>query len=258
MKITNVVVSGLVESILASGFPMAKSFDELEFDRRKNLLQGYLSGAVFNKEVVEWCEKQMKRARTLASCEGGESHDCYLCGINVSFNVTAPRYWFPEEQRYHFADIVSSSSTMHCLKRNVDRMKSDPACIKEYFSPKSDIRVVNAVLEVAGEILDDTSISDNERIERLKAILPEGYLQTCRITTNYRQLKTWYRQRHNHRLSEWREMCEWILSLPLFRELIDKEFQGDEEYWKTQMKFDEIDRKAHEAWKKERMKNAGL
>lgn len=219
MKITNVVVSGLAESILASGFPMAKSFDENDYDNKKILLQKYFMNGQMSDDDKAWCEKQMKRAMTLASCDGGESHDCYLCGIGVSFNVTAPRYWFPEEQRYHFADIVSSTSTMHCLRKNIDAMKADPSAINRYFCDKTDRRVIDVVLDVALEIMENDDLDDNDKVERLKAILPEGYMQTCRITTNYRQLKTWVRQRSNHRLSEWRVMCDWIKTLPFFNEL---------------------------------------
>ena len=40
------------------------------------------------------------------------------------------------------------------------------------------------------------------------------------MTTNYSQLKTMYVQRHNHRLPEWREFCEYMKNnLPLFKEL---------------------------------------
>ena len=43
---------------------------------------------------------------------------------------------------------------------------------------------------------------------------PAGFTYTMRITTNYRQLKTIYRQRRTHRLKEWVEFCQWIESLP--------------------------------------------
>jgi len=43
---------------------------------------------------------------------------------------------------------------------------------------------------------------------------PTGMKLTARITTNYRQLKTIYKQRRDHRLPEWRAFCEWIRSLP--------------------------------------------
>ena len=50
--------------------------------------------------------------------------------------------------------------------------------------------------------------------------IPTGFRLTARMTTNYRQLKTIYYQRKKHRLPEWREFCEWIETLPKFRELI--------------------------------------
>ena len=34
------------------------------------------------------------------------------------------------------------------------------------------------------------------------------------MTTNYRQLKTIYRQRKNHALPEWKAFCKWIETLP--------------------------------------------
>ena len=39
------------------------------------------------------------------------------------------------------------------------------------------------------------------------------------MTTNYRQLKTMYYQRKNHRLPEWRELTKWMLTLIRFKEL---------------------------------------
>ena len=49
---------------------------------------------------------------------------------------------------------------------------------------------------------------------------PCGFKLTAAMTTNYRQLKTIYYQRKNHKLPEWREFCEQIEQLPYFKELI--------------------------------------
>ena len=43
---------------------------------------------------------------------------------------------------------------------------------------------------------------------------------TGRVTTNYLQLMNIYSQRHNHRLPEWREFCQELLELPMFKELL--------------------------------------
>ena len=49
---------------------------------------------------------------------------------------------------------------------------------------------------------------------------PTGLNLTARMTTNYRQLKTIYSQRRNHKLPEWREFCKWIETLPYVKEFI--------------------------------------
>ena len=237
MKITNVEVHGLEDAILASGFAFRSDFDPDKISDQKSLLMAYLCGRggetisfrVLTDEEFEWCEKQVKRLKTLGSCEGGESHDCALCGITVSFDMTCPRLVMPEIQRYHFMDIVTASSTMHCLKRNVNAMLADESKINDFFCDYTDHRVVKAFLEVAKELLDNLpddrekwDSGTNETVARLKAILPEGYLQTTHIVTNYRQLKTWVRQRSAHPLQEWREVCKWIHTLPLFDFLTEK------------------------------------
>ena len=43
---------------------------------------------------------------------------------------------------------------------------------------------------------------------------PAGFRLTARMTTNYRQLKTIYKQRRTHRLPEWQAVCDWIETLP--------------------------------------------
>ena len=49
---------------------------------------------------------------------------------------------------------------------------------------------------------------------------PCGFRLTAKMTTNYRQLKTIYSQRKNHRLPEWRAFCRWIETLPMFKEYV--------------------------------------
>ena len=40
------------------------------------------------------------------------------------------------------------------------------------------------------------------------------------VTTNYLQLMNIYQQRKTHRLPEWREFCQELLELPMFKELL--------------------------------------
>lgn len=50
-------------------------------------------------------------------------------------------------------------------------------------------------------------------------LLPSSYNQTRNVMLNYEVLANIYRQRKNHKLDEWREVCEWIEGLP-YSELI--------------------------------------
>ena len=67
--------------------------------------------------------------------------------------------------------------------------------------------------------------NENPTVENYLTVLynnPSGFKLTARMTTNYRQLKTIYYQRRNHRLPEWRTFCSWIEELPYFKELVLK------------------------------------
>lgn len=239
MKIDNVRIYGLEESIVASGLPMVEEYNSTAFTdavvkiRMLREQLGFPMQDIGIGDMLEYTEahdllnlsRHLKRAKTLASCAGGESHDCFLAGVVVQCNVTAPRYWWPEESRYHFIDIISSTSTMHRLKHFVEqavKIKENGGgpelayLINAHFSKETWPVIIDDFLSFAEARMKQTEVN----IEELKANLPEGWLQTARITTNYRQLKTVYRQRHNHGLKEWRDFCVWIESMPMAQDLI--------------------------------------
>lgn len=49
--------------------------------------------------------------------------------------------------------------------------------------------------------------------------MPNGFIITARMTTNYRELKNIYNQRNTHRLQEWRDFCKQLRELPYFDQL---------------------------------------
>lgn len=184
-KIFNTQVHGVERSIKASGNPMRTKISK-------------------NYEVDE---KGLKRAINLGTTNIGEGHDQFLTGCIVQFDIYAPLYMWKEIQRYHFLDFISSQSTMHCLtKFNV----------KEKCVDETD----KIILIRYQELLDDYMANPTKEQWRvLIASLPCGFVLGATMTTNYRQLKTIYNQRRNHRLAEWHIFCEWIENLPRFKEL---------------------------------------
>ncbi len=182
MKIENVGVYGLDEAVQASGLPMLAEDS------------GY--------------KQSYARAKKLGSCRPGSGHDCYLKGILVAADITAPQYWWLQFQRYHFADIVSSQSKMHRL-----------------FQMDLDTQLSPGVTQAAKEALIEAMEAYHEggmAYSDMMANVPMGLMLKARITTNYLQLKTMHQQRKSHKLQEWQVFCDWIVSLPRFSMFTNK------------------------------------
>ena len=177
MVVSNAKVYGFEESVKASKYPMSVDISSLT-------------------------DELTARAIGLAQCEKGTGHDNWLKGVIVQFDLTFTIKVWTEAERYHFLDVVSSQSTMH----KITKFDLDTAYI-EYV----DERIVDIMKEKITTYNQDPT-SDNYL--RVLYSNPCGMQLTARMTTNYRQLKTIYSQRKNHRLPEWREFCAWIETLP--------------------------------------------
>lgn len=175
--ISNVDVYGLEKSIIRSKYPKSVDISKCTADITNGV-------------------------EALATCPTGTGHDQFLTGIIVQFDLTFTIKAWTEAERYHWLDFVSSQSTMHKIAQ-FDIAKQ---CHK-YVDP-GIISIVEAY--VAGYNADPTS----ENYLRLLYNVPVGFKLTAGMTTNYRQLKTIYQQRKTHRLPEWRQVCEWIETLP--------------------------------------------
>lgn len=180
--IKNVKVYGIEESVKASKYPMSTDTE------------------ICTTEITE-------RTRKLAGCLKGTGHDQFLTGFIVQFDLTFSIKAWTEAERYHFFDFVSSQSTMH----KIANMDIEKHC-NEYVSPE----IIGIVKELVA-IYNEESTPENYL--HVLYNVPVGFRLTARMTTNYRQLKTIYAQRKNHRLPEWKAFCKWIETLP-YSELI--------------------------------------
>ena len=154
-------------------------------------------------------EKSMPRAIILANSPSGSGHQTFLSGIRVSFDIKYPNYISPELQRYHWIDIVSSSSKMHRLSF----MDMD-TCFNKYVTDESKEQMKRLVKK----------FNDTKSYEDFMVMLsncPQGIELFMRVSTNYLQLRTLYRQRKNHKLKEdYGAVCEFIEKLPYANEFI--------------------------------------
>lgn len=160
-------------------------------------------------------EASLPRAIKLANTPQGSAHSNFLCGIRVAYDIKYPAYFTPELQRYHFNDIVTSSSKMHKLiNMNMD------LAFNEYVTEDSIAQMKNLI-----QIYNRDKSYEN--FMRVLSNCPLGIELFMRCTTNYLQLKTIYNQRKTHRLKEdWIEgfIGGLIKQLPYHKEFITGEY----------------------------------
>ncbi|MBD5412536.1 MAG: hypothetical protein HDR51_07320 [Treponema sp.] len=149
----------------------------------------------------------------------GPSHAKFLRYIIVTFDITAPRYWWAEMDTYKVGTVRNSCSTMHKVQA------------KEF--ERSDFSVEH-LNEESLTILDELIKTINAARNRYNAeknkddwwqmieLLPASLNQKATLQLNYQVLQGIYFTRKDHRLDEWHDFCHWIESLPHSQLIIGK------------------------------------
>lgn len=202
MNIVSYNVYNLEQALVASGLPKV-TLDEAVY----SLYEKNLNENVF--------EQRRETVTKLGSVPIGSGHDCFLKGIIVTATIDYTQYFSMQLQRYHFLDIVSSSSKMHML---TSTGLTDNNC-NAYVDPVV-VRLVNDLIDKYR--FETVPTKKQELFLRIMANTPMGMMLRMQIVTNYLQLKTIYSQRKGDakRLPEdWGVFLDWILELPRFKQL---------------------------------------
>lgn len=196
MEISNLKVYDMEECISASGYPM----------RTK-------------AEILPLNEKDILRVKNLTKASNGNNaHGQFLSGILVAFDLKCSNKMWVEMERYKFVVFDSSQSTMH----RICKFDLKAQCVEEV-----DDRIIDIVNEKIEAYNQDNSI---ENYRKVLYNVPAGFQLTARLNTNYRALLNIYVQRHNHRLKEWQDFCQYMLdNLPMFKELVEQYYSHDRE-----------------------------
>lgn len=166
-----------------------------------------------------------KLAKTLGSnMQTHQSHDAYLKGILVTYDIKGNGVFMPEFQRYHYHELIMSQSTMHSMEKFMTS-KYDP--FTKYVSKEvKDLCKKNYESWVEAKKSEDKE-KIYEAFETLVHNLPRGFELWATVTSNYLQLKTQVIQRFHHKnVEDWKAFVEFCYSLPKFRELCG--FEGEE------------------------------
>ena len=206
MKIETIEIAGLAGALTALRLPFGKevrshidtfykyddsgenrfesddsyiSFDQIERLDEMKSISYFGRPTMYGCYVLQMVDKDLSLLQTLV--KRGDEHAKVVRGINVWAKITAPVYWWAEEETYRAGhERLASESTMH---------------------------------------IDCKGLSGKE-LQEAKAAIPMGKELTKVDMFSYQTLRRIVAQRHNHRLPEWHTFIDWVRTLPLAEELI--------------------------------------
>lgn len=153
--------------------------------------------------------------------KAGTDHRKYLRMIFISVDITAPLYWWKEYDTYKIATVSNSTSTMH-------KIHAKPFELSD-FSTDHLTKGSLQVMEDFVKYLEQVRLrymeggKNKEDWYDLIQLLPSSYNQKRTLTFNYETAANIYKSRKDHKLEEWRQMCEWIRTLPYAKQIITLE-----------------------------------
>lgn len=208
-------VAGLMSSILGMRLPTQSQNDSYVNDDGEFILGSKdkkLALGLLNKREINSYDED------LGEIFQGDTHGKFQRSIHAWLDITAPLYIWNELDTYMVGMTpTSSTSTMYTLKKE---LKYIDDIDKTHFSDDiSDIEIqyFKSLLKYYEGVYG--SVKDIP-IDKLKAILPSGWLQRRIRSYSYQTLRRIYQQRKHHRLKWWHLMCDTIETLPYFKELI--------------------------------------
>lgn len=157
--------------------------------------------------------------------------------IAVYVDITAPLYWWKEFDTYKVGTVANSCSTMHKIHDKEftleDFSHEHLIDYEQYACNEQDMLIIPGAPNVliCGRQMLELTISalnfyrhkflEEDLVSRKKQywwqmiqLLPSSYNQKRTIMLNYEVLTNIYQNRLHHKLDEWRELCQWIETLP--------------------------------------------
>ena len=216
IKIENVDVYGFEAAIRGMRNPL-NSWDKSDLER--------------DDDGIVWSLGENNTQLMKQLIKAGTDHSKFMRMITVTFDITAPMYWWKEASTYKVGTVRNSCSTMHTIHKkeftlddfsheHLDRYKD---IIPDHVdgNPYDMLNSIIECLNYAREYYLETK--DKKCWWQMIQLLPSSYNQRSTVQLNYAVLRNIYHSRRNHKLDEWRDFCKWIESLP-YSELITVEW----------------------------------
>lgn len=179
MKIETIEIAGLAGALTALRLPFGKEVRS-EIETRISDMNAMIAFNIVSYAAdITINDKDLSLMQTLV--KRGDEHAKVVRGIMVWAKITAPVYWWCEEETYRMGhERLASESTMH---------------------------------------IDCRGLSGSE-LQEAKSAIPMGKELTKVDMFSYQALRKMVAQRHNHRLPEWHQFIDWVKTLPFAQELI--------------------------------------
>lgn len=205
VKIENTKIYGLDETLVRSVRMPFKSFDKSDSYRDDN-------------GEFHLGENDLHLMETLAHSKQGDSDSKFKRRIFVTTEFTLPQYIIAELATYKVGTVMNSSSIQHIgMKR--DYTWSDFSFEEDMDSKSAE--AFGALLQAINMNRQKYKSTKNYKYFRImRQLIPMSFNYTISFACNYQVLQHIWSDRHNHRLKEWHDICEWIEELPYAKELI--------------------------------------
>lgn len=204
---------------------------------------GWFNGYVDHNNITvqtfgEYDEYQIgpnDRKLMMNLAKSGSDHGKFRRMIVVYVDITAPLYWWKEFDTYKVGTVANSCSTMHKIHEKEFTLEDfshehliqepyfgieNPTNTGDYFDPYAVMALTVDMLNHCRSLY--LLSHDKKYWWQMIQLLPSSYNQRRTIEMNYENLANMYKSRKNHKLDEWRALCDWIKTLP-YSEIITLE-----------------------------------
>ena len=174
-----------------------------------------------SSELAGYCVGKNDHDLMMRLRNAGTDHRKFMRMIVVYADITAPLYWWKEYDTYKVGTVTNSCSTMHKIHSK--------EFVLDDFSHEHllELDVLNTVIGYLNHYRNEFLITKDKKCWwQMIQMLPSSYNQKRTVMMNYEVLANIYKSRKNHKLDEWRSLCDWIETLP-YGELITGEDNGD-------------------------------
>ena len=203
IKIENTHVDNIVRAVYSARNAM-NSWNKSDSD---------LNADTLGKNDLELAKKLSK---------AGNDHAKFLRMINVTCDITAPLYWYKEYDTDNVGTTANSCSTMHKIQAKeftLDDFSHEHLIVDEDTSTNY-IGVLDFVIDSLNRArIKYLETKNKDYWWQMIQLLPSSYNQRRTVQLNYQVLKSMYFARKDHKLDEWHTFCDWIETLPYFKEI---------------------------------------